>query len=433
MNKKQYNNIIKNTLKRVHTEDSLSAARAVFKNMGVALPGGDMKEVFETVKTDNYMGWKSCTMEEAQAAANNGTAAIGISDSKIVVLAANDAEEPIEPTAEVLAITDSTPAVAVAGLQYYSYSYGSTAGASTTIISSDPFHYSNIEFVRIKKYDMTSYGGDSDITTIVTKSSLNSDQYFEAMAADRANVAFVINKSLKNELNRQVTLFQDTAIMFTVPFYFYSAKLVVDDMVSNGIINNNSAEYYGIWASEANRLLRKANKVSNQIQLTLAVVTMVYSIYNIVSAIKAAKMSMNSTKTYYSANYKVAVDSADELFNELSALGTKYSKENTMWIGRRIDGKICWLETGNASSGFKHIINGHPVNSFSSFNVSSEVGVSSLIYDAISTKTPIGTYGAGGLVYSYGGNKYLNVVISANGYIVNEYNVSNDISGINFY
>ena len=65
-------------------------------------------------------------MEEARAAANSGTAAIGISDSKIVVLAADDAEEPIEPTAEVLAITDSTPAVAVAGLQYYSYSYGST-------------------------------------------------------------------------------------------------------------------------------------------------------------------------------------------------------------------------------------------------------------------------------------------------------------------
>ena len=137
MNKRQYNNIIKNTLKRVHTEDSLSAARAVFKNMGVALPGGDMKEVFETVKTDNYMGWKSCTMEEAQAAANKGTAAIGISDNKIVVLAADDAEEPIEPTAEVLAITDSTPAVAVANLQYYSYGSVSTGqgcggGSSTT-------------------------------------------------------------------------------------------------------------------------------------------------------------------------------------------------------------------------------------------------------------------------------------------------------------
>ena len=137
MNKKQYNNIIANTLKHEHTEDSLSAARAVFKNMGVALPGGDIKEVFETVKTNNYMGWKPCTMEEAQAAANNGTAAIGISDSKIVVLAADDAEEPIEPTAEVLAITDSTPAVAVANLQYYSYGSVSTGqgcggGSSTT-------------------------------------------------------------------------------------------------------------------------------------------------------------------------------------------------------------------------------------------------------------------------------------------------------------
>ncbi len=171
----------------------------------------------------------------------------------------------------------------------------------------------------------------------------------------------------------------------------------------------------------------------NQIQLTLAVVSLAYSIYNIVSAIKTAKMSINSTQTYYSASYKAAVDNADELFDELSSTGTKYTKENTMWIGRRIDGKICWLEKGNDGSGFKHIIDGHPVSSFSSFNVSSEVGVSSLIYDAISTKTPIGTYGADGLVYSYGGNKYLNVVISTNGYIVNAYNVSNNIGGINFY
>ena len=138
MNKKQYNNIIKNTLKCVHTEDSLSAARAVFKNMGVALPNGDIKEVFKTVKTNDYMDWKPCTMEEARAAANSGTAAIGISDSKIVVLAADDAEEPIESTAEVLAITDSTPAVTVTGLQYYSYSYGGTGcGGITTTISTE--------------------------------------------------------------------------------------------------------------------------------------------------------------------------------------------------------------------------------------------------------------------------------------------------------
>ena len=46
---------------------------------------------------------------------------------------------------------------------------------------------------------------------------------------------------------------------------------------------------------------------------------------------------------------------------------------------------------------------------------------------------PIGTYGADGLVYSFGGNKYLNVVIGSNGYIVNAYNVSDKINKIVFF
>ena len=126
MNKKQYNNIIDHTLKHEHTEDSLSTAKAIFNNMGVALPNGDIKEVFETVKTDNYMGWKSCTMQEAQEAADNGTAAIGISEDRIVVLAGTDEEEPVAQTAEVMTIDENTSAYTVAGLEYYSYSYGST-------------------------------------------------------------------------------------------------------------------------------------------------------------------------------------------------------------------------------------------------------------------------------------------------------------------
>ena len=76
MNKKQYNNVIENTLKHEHTDDSLSIARTIFHNMGVALPQGDIRTVYETVKTNNYMGWKSCTMQEAQAAANKGVASI---------------------------------------------------------------------------------------------------------------------------------------------------------------------------------------------------------------------------------------------------------------------------------------------------------------------------------------------------------------------
>ena len=49
MNKKQYNNVIENTLKHEQTDDSLSTARAIFDNMGIALPQGDMKVVYEFV------------------------------------------------------------------------------------------------------------------------------------------------------------------------------------------------------------------------------------------------------------------------------------------------------------------------------------------------------------------------------------------------
>ena len=126
MNKKQYNNVIENTLKHEKTDDSLSTARAIFDNMGVALPQGDIKIVYETIKTNNYMGWKSCTMQEAQEAANNGTAAIGISEDRIVVLSANDEEQPVTETASVMTLDENTSAFAVDGLQYYAYSYGGT-------------------------------------------------------------------------------------------------------------------------------------------------------------------------------------------------------------------------------------------------------------------------------------------------------------------
>ncbi|MBE6717842.1 MAG: CHAP domain-containing protein [Ruminococcaceae bacterium] len=129
MNKKQYNNVIEYTMKHeqsAQTDDSLSTARAIFDNMGVALPQGDIKAVYETIKTDDYMGWKSCTMQEAQAAADKGMAAIGISEDRIVVLSATDEEQPVTQTASVMTLSENTSAFAVDGLQYYSYSYVTT-------------------------------------------------------------------------------------------------------------------------------------------------------------------------------------------------------------------------------------------------------------------------------------------------------------------
>jgi len=135
MNKKQYNNVIEYTMKHeqsAQTDDSLSTARAIFDNMGVALPQGDIKAVYETIKTDDYMGWKSCTMQEAQAAADKGMAAIGISEDRIVVLSATDEEQPVTQTASVMTLSENTSAFAVDGLQYYSYSYVTTQNGGTT-------------------------------------------------------------------------------------------------------------------------------------------------------------------------------------------------------------------------------------------------------------------------------------------------------------
>ena len=152
MNNKQYNNVIEHTLKHEQTDDSLSTARAIFDNMGVALPQGDIKTVYETITTDNYMGWKSCTMQEAQDAANNGTAAIGISEDKIVVLSAKDEEQPVAQTASVMTLDENTSAYSVAGLEYYTYSYNSTGqddcGTSTSWVDDYDAIY------------VSQYGGD---------------------------------------------------------------------------------------------------------------------------------------------------------------------------------------------------------------------------------------------------------------------------------
>ncbi|MBQ6706874.1 MAG: hypothetical protein IJN07_05155 [Clostridia bacterium] len=137
MNKKQYNNVIDWTLthdQSAQTEDSLETARTVFKNMGVALPQGDLKQVSEVLKTDDYMGWRSCTMQEAQAAADRGTAAIGISEEKIVILAANDEEQPVAETAAVMTLSDTAAASAASDLAFYSYRSGTTTIIGTLSI-----------------------------------------------------------------------------------------------------------------------------------------------------------------------------------------------------------------------------------------------------------------------------------------------------------
>ena len=136
MNTKHYNNVIDWTLKHdtaAQTEDSLATARVIFNNMGVALPNGNMQEVYDTIKTNQYMGWRACTMQEAQEAADKGTAAIGISKDRVVVLSATDEEEPVAETASVMTLSENTSAYSVAGLEYYTYNCSTTNPGSANV------------------------------------------------------------------------------------------------------------------------------------------------------------------------------------------------------------------------------------------------------------------------------------------------------------
>lgn len=111
MDKKQYNNIIDWTLNneaQAKSEDSLSVARVVCANLGVVLPQGDLPKVAEILATNDYMGWRPCTKEEAQAAANVGTPVIGVDEEQIVVLAAVDEEQPVTSHPNVITLTNGT-------------------------------------------------------------------------------------------------------------------------------------------------------------------------------------------------------------------------------------------------------------------------------------------------------------------------------------
>lgn len=121
MNKQQYNNIIQHSLQYdcKDTDNSIDIARTIFNNMGVALPQGTIKEVYDTFSTNNYMGWRECTLEDAIKNTNNGIATIGINENKIVVFSAEDEEQSVIQTATVMTLNDNTPARAVSDLKYF--------------------------------------------------------------------------------------------------------------------------------------------------------------------------------------------------------------------------------------------------------------------------------------------------------------------------
>ncbi len=127
MNKKQYNNVIEWTMRHYsgnESDSSLEKIKSVCTNMGISLPCGTIQEVYNIMSTDEYMDWRSCTMEEAREYADSGIAVVGINENRIVLIAAEDKEEPMPKMDSVITINEDTTAYAVSGLQFYASSKG---------------------------------------------------------------------------------------------------------------------------------------------------------------------------------------------------------------------------------------------------------------------------------------------------------------------
>lgn len=135
MNKQEYNNVIETTVaQQTGKKDSLETTREVLNNMGVVLPQGDLKQVSEGLATDDYMGWRKCTVKEAQEYANVGTAVVAISDEQIALVAANEDEgQAVATSSAVMTLDETTPAIAVADTTFYANSRSGTTVAPETL------------------------------------------------------------------------------------------------------------------------------------------------------------------------------------------------------------------------------------------------------------------------------------------------------------
>ena len=159
MNKQEYNNVIETTIAQQSGEkDSLQTTREVLNNMGVVLPQGNLQQVSEGLATDDYMGWRKCSVKEAQEYANEGTAVVAIGNEQIALVAANDDDgegEVAVNSAEVMTLDENTSALAVADMAFYAnietrtsnrdWRYYATLVVNTAIFQADKTYADFVE------------------------------------------------------------------------------------------------------------------------------------------------------------------------------------------------------------------------------------------------------------------------------------------------
>lgn len=124
-----------------------------------------------------------------------------------------------------------------------------------------------------------------------------------------------------------------------------------------------------------------------------------------------------------------------DLIAGLEKSGVKFTKENIVFITKDATGQTVWLETGNASAGLEHILNGdgrtqgHAGDFERAFGISRE-NIPAFLHKVVSEGTVVSNEikiknGREGYerVYYYDGKHYVLSGLGTNGFIVSAYPV----------
>ena len=251
MNKKQYHNVIHWTLKQdesVRNSDALTAVRAIFKNMGVALPNGNCQEINEVLATGKYMNWKPCDYDEVQKLANKGVAVVGISNSDIVVIdAAVSAEESLQTTETASTFARTTDVLApseISAMSFYSYNSGNATTTEDT--TEDPTESTESEIYFDSLYETVEEGWSGYIpVTVNLPNSADTTVYW---SSDNPDVAYV-NRNSELICTETPGIANITAQSAADPSLTATCELWVHGDTPVILIHGRTSNSFGTWGA----------------------------------------------------------------------------------------------------------------------------------------------------------------------------------------
>ncbi len=243
---------------------------------------------------------------------------------------------------------------------------GYTAYCTITVLSTDPFHPSNVQYTRYTRITGKNYwglGSNTDHTVSIVKSSRYSYEYY--IAHDNINGGYsreyAINNDLKNTLNSLEQGYQENYSIIPglnnasdAEEAAHSAKLETDQLVDEGYFSANSSEYYGTWAYNYTSTLNLLDYWHGVIDTATAA----YGVYLSITAYYYSYLYTNSvtstsvSSTQYS-NLSSYVDDIDDALRGSSISNKKFISAEERNVALSSQGYTNPYKVGSPAVSFK--------------------------------------------------------------------------------